>query len=60
MWVFLFADAVALVLVYFYLALLRRCTAAEMAQLRDPNTAWASAFFPVRGDSAQSGDYPVD
>ncbi|CAN0231047.1 unnamed protein product [Pylaiella littoralis] len=46
-WVFLFTDVAALGLVYFYLALLRRCTEAEREQLRNPNTAWASAFFPL-------------
>lgn len=46
-WVLLFTDVAALGLVYFYLALLRRCTGAEVEQLRDTNTVWASAFFPL-------------
>lgn len=41
-WVFLFTDVAASGLVYFYLGVLRRCTAAEVEQLRDPNT-----IFPL-------------
>lgn len=39
-WVFLFTDVAASGLVYFYLGVLRRCTAAEVEQLRDPHTAF--------------------
>lgn len=46
-WVFLFTDVAASGLVYFYLGVLRGCTAAEVEQLRDPNTS-----FPLFSSSA--------
>lgn len=46
-WVFLVTDGAASGLVYVYLRLLRKCTPAEVEQLRDPDTPWQSGFFPL-------------
>ena len=39
-WVFLFTDVASSGLVYFYLGVLRRCSAADVEQLRDPHTVF--------------------
>ncbi|CAM9995429.1 unnamed protein product [Ectocarpus fasciculatus] len=59
-WVFLFTDIAASGLVYFFVVLLCRCSRAEVEHLRDPNTAWASAFFPLSVGATPFGGSPDD
>ncbi|CAM9177214.1 unnamed protein product [Laminaria digitata] len=57
-WIFLVTDAAASGLVYLYLVMLRKCTPSEIAQLRDPNASWASAFFPFTSSGTISSNSP--